>query len=97
MRYGPGLAGNLKNLVSADHGAKHSGSAAGPLTTSGSAIAVEPSMTNAVAATMPPSSDLTIDIPPVAVLVRVSNRSGRFPPTRAVDPTASLDGTSFHQ
>ena len=50
MRYGPSFFGNLKNLVSADHGTKHSGSAAGPLTISGSAIAVEFSMMSAVAA-----------------------------------------------
>jgi hypothetical protein len=46
--------------VSAAHGAKQSGSAAGPLTISGSAIAVELSMMSAVAANRPPSSDLII-------------------------------------
>src|SRR5262245_36563630 len=60
MRYGPSFFGNLKNLVSGVHGAKHSGSAAGPLTISGSASAVELSMTSAVAASAPPISDLII-------------------------------------
>jgi len=65
MRYGPSFFGNLKNCVSAAQGAKQSGSADGPFTTSGpAAIAAELSMTNAVAATMPPTSDLIIDIPP---------------------------------
>src|SRR6185503_15292200 len=34
MRYGPSFFGNLKNFVWSDQGAKHSGSAAGPETTS---------------------------------------------------------------
>src|SRR4051812_15486519 len=37
MRYGPCLAGNLKNLVLSDHGTKHCGSGLGPATTSGPA------------------------------------------------------------
>src|SRR5262245_25780678 len=37
MRYGPCLAGNLKNLVLSDQGTKHCGSALGPETTSGPA------------------------------------------------------------
>jgi hypothetical protein len=55
----------LKNFVSADHGAKQSGWAAGPETISGpAAMAAELSMTNAVAAMTPPTSDLIIGIPP---------------------------------
>ena len=37
MRYGPGLAFHFMNLVSPDHGAKHSGFAPGPDTISGPA------------------------------------------------------------
>src|SRR6476660_4344603 len=37
MRYGPCLAGNLKNLVLSDQGTKHCGSALGPDTSSGPA------------------------------------------------------------
>src|SRR5262245_31140079 len=37
MRYGPCLAGNLKNLVLSDQGTKHCGSALGPATISGPA------------------------------------------------------------
>src|SRR3569833_2397402 len=65
MRNGPSFFGNLKNLVFASQGAKQSAWAAGPETISGpAAMAAELSMTNALAATMPPTSDLIIDNPP---------------------------------
>src|SRR5690242_19896945 len=92
MRYGPAFLGNLKNCVSAAQGAKQSGSAAGPLTISGpAAIADELNITNALAATMPPTSDLIIDNPPdcssdlfASVLCnsRVSGRPSRLAQSR---------------
>src|SRR5450631_3357235 len=59
MRNGPFLAGNLKNLVLSDQGAKQPGSAAGPATTSGPAAKAGAEKAQAAVNIAPPTAATT--------------------------------------
>src|SRR5882724_11203088 len=92
MRNGPFLAGNLKNLVLSDHGAKQLGSEAGPATACGPAAKAGAEKAHAAVNIAPPTAATTTWRKQFMVFLPFASRSAGL--IEASSPSSALFGRS---